>query len=75
MWGYFMKTIYDIQQFLKQFGTIIYVGDRLGNLELMEEEIKELYFSKLIDKNELQNALQILRHEIQLEKEKAERNR
>jgi uncharacterized protein YqgQ len=75
MWGYFMKTIYDIQQFLKQFGTIIYVGDRLGNLELMEEEIKELYFSKLMEKNELQNALQILRHEIQLEKEKAERNR
>ena len=23
-----MKTIYDIQQFLKNFGTIIYVRDR-----------------------------------------------
>ncbi|MEH7250583.1 YqgQ family protein, partial [Neobacillus niacini] len=23
-----MKSIYDIQQFLKQYGTIIYIGDR-----------------------------------------------
>lgn len=70
-----MKTIYDIQQLLKRFGTVIYVGDRLATLELMEDEIKELYFSKLIDKNDLQIALQVLRHEIQLEREKAERNR
>ncbi len=75
MWGRAMKSIYDIQQFLKRYGTVIYVGDRLATLELMEEEIKELYFSKLIDKNELQVALQVLRHEIQLEREKAERNR
>lgn len=70
-----MKTIFDIQQLLKRFGTIIYVGDRLATLELMEDEIKELYFSKLIDKNDLQVALQVLRHEIVLEKEKAERKR
>lgn len=70
-----MKTIFDIQQMLKRFGTIIYVGDRLATLELMEDEIKELYFSKLIDKNDLQIALQVLRHEIVLEKEKAERKR
>jgi len=70
-----MKTIFDIQQLLKRFGTIIYVGDRLATLELMEDEIKELYFSKLIDKNDLQIALQVLRHEIVLEKEKAERKR
>jgi uncharacterized protein YqgQ len=73
MWGYIMKTIYDIQQFLKGFGTFIYVGDRLADLELMEEEIKELFYSKLIEKNELSNALQILRHEIQFEREKQER--
>lgn len=69
-----MKTIYDIQQLLKRFGTVIYMGDRLATLELMEDEIKELYFSKLIDKNDLQIALQVLRHEIQLEREKVERN-
>ncbi|MFZ7945394.1 MULTISPECIES: YqgQ family protein [Bacillaceae] len=66
-----MKTIYEIQQFLKQFGTIIYVGDRVGNLELMESELKELYQAQLIETREFQTALLILRHEIQMQKEKS----
>ncbi|MDR4948585.1 YqgQ family protein [Neobacillus cucumis] len=65
-----MKTIYDIQQFLKQFGTIIYVGDRIGDLQLMEEELKDLYQAQLIEPREYQSALLILRHEIQILKEK-----
>jgi uncharacterized protein YqgQ len=66
-----MKTIYDIQQFLKRFGTIIYVGDRQADLELMEAELSELYQSQLIDDMEFQTALFLLRHEIQFEKEKS----
>ena len=66
-----MKTIYDIQQFLKRFGTIIYIGDRVADLELMEVELKELYQSQLIEPKEFQTALLILRHEIQFLKEKA----
>ncbi len=70
-----MKTIYDIQQFLKRFGTIIYVGDRLATLELMEDELKELYHSQLIETGEFQTALLLLRHEIRLEREKNETRR
>jgi len=66
-----MKTIYEIQQFLKQFGTIIYVGDHVGDLELMESELKELYQAQLIEAREFQTALLILRHEIQIQKEKS----
>ncbi|MBY6269447.1 YqgQ family protein, partial [Parageobacillus thermoglucosidasius] len=58
------------QQLLKRFGTIIYIGDRLADLELMEEELKELYQSQLIDVKDYQMALLILRHEAQLEREK-----
>jgi uncharacterized protein YqgQ len=65
-----MKTVYDVQQLLKQFGTIIYVGDRLADLELMEEEVKELYDSQLIDVKQLQAALFVLRQEAQIEREK-----
>jgi uncharacterized protein YqgQ len=68
-----MKTIYDVQQLLKKYGTIIYVGDRLADLELMEEEIKELYQSQLIDVKEYQMAILLLRHEAQLEREKREK--
>ncbi|MBB5324702.1 uncharacterized protein YqgQ [Anoxybacillus tepidamans] len=65
-----METVYDVQQLLKKFGTIIYVGDRLADLELMEEELKELYQSQLIDVKDYQMALLIVRYEAQLEREK-----
>lgn len=65
-----MKTIYDIQQFLKKYGTIIYIGDRVADLELMESELKDLFHSQLIETREYQAALLLLRHEIQMEKEK-----
>ncbi|MBY0122392.1 YqgQ family protein [Bacillus sp. S/N-304-OC-R1] len=66
-----MKTIFEIQQFLKKFGTIIYVGDRIADLELMEEEIKELYQAQLMETQDYQMAILLLRHEIQLLKRKA----
>jgi uncharacterized protein YqgQ len=65
-----MKTVYEIQQFLKQFGTIIYIGDRVADLELMESELKELYQSQLIEPRDFQTAILILRHEIQILRDK-----
>jgi uncharacterized protein YqgQ len=65
-----LKTIYDIQQLLKRFGTFIYIGDRIADLELMETEIKELYSSQLIETTDFQSAILLLRHEIRLEREK-----
>ena len=71
--GVDMKTIYDIQQLLKRFGTIIYVGDRLSDLELMEGELRELYVSKLIEQKEFHSALLLLRGEMEREKHKQDR--
>ncbi|MBD3108136.1 YqgQ family protein [Bacillus sp. AGMB 02131] len=65
-----MNTIYDVQQFLKRFGIFVYLGDRLADLEMMENEIKELYKSNLIEKEDFQMALLLLRRDIALEKEK-----
>jgi uncharacterized protein YqgQ len=70
-----MKSIYDIQQFLKQFGTIIYIGDRIADLELMESELRELYQAQLIDPKEYSTALLILRQEIRFLSEKVEKDR
>ena len=58
-----MKTVYDVQQLLKRFGTIIYVGNRIADLELMEAEVKELYQFQIIEAHEYQRALLILRKE------------
>jgi uncharacterized protein YqgQ len=65
-----VNSIYDIQQLLKKYGTVIYIGKRLYDLQLMEDELKELYYSQLVDPKEFQMALLIIRHEIQIEKEK-----
>ena len=70
-----MKSIYDIQQLLKQYGTIIYIGDRLADLELMESELSELYQAKLVEPREYSTALLILRHEIRFLREKEEKDR
>ncbi|MBM4762288.1 YqgQ family protein [Bacillus sp. B15-48] len=68
-----MKTIYDIQQLLKSYGTIIYLGNRLDDLEMMEMEIRDLYHTQLLDESEFRTAILLLRREIRLEKEKRER--
>jgi len=68
-----MKTIYEIQQFLKQYGTIIYIGDRIGDLELMKSEIEELYRSQLIERQEFESAVFLLNQEILHLKEKREK--
>jgi uncharacterized protein YqgQ len=60
-----LKTIYDVQQLLKRYGTIIYIGDRIADLELMEEEIKQLYQSTLIESKDYQMAILLLRQEVQ----------
>lgn len=64
-----MKTIYDVQQLLKKFGTIIYIGERIADLELMEMEVKELYQSKCISTDEYQMAVLLLRQEASRERD------
>ncbi|MFF2754317.1 YqgQ family protein [Psychrobacillus sp. NPDC058041] len=58
-----MKTVYDIMQLLKRFGIYIYTKDRLADLEMMEDEIKELYKMQLIEANDFQIAILVLRKE------------
>lgn len=59
-----MKSVYDVRQLLKKFGTIIYIGDRIADLELMEEELIELYQQKMIPSETFLLARSILRDEM-----------
>jgi uncharacterized protein YqgQ len=59
-----LKTVYNVQQVLKRFGTFIYTGNRLTDLELMQDEIKEMYKFGLIDVEEYRLAILILRQEM-----------
>ncbi|WP_413362690.1 YqgQ family protein [Lysinibacillus sp. 3P01SB] len=58
-----MKTMIDIYELLKRFGIYIYTGDRLGDLELIEDEVKELYKTRLLEGKDYQTAILIIRQE------------
>ncbi|MGM8214114.1 YqgQ family protein [Bacillaceae bacterium W0354] len=58
-----MNNFYDLQQLLKRFGTYIYLGNRLADLELMEEEIRTLYENQLITNEQFTKGLLIIKHE------------
>lgn len=71
-----MKTLYDVQQLLKQYGIIVYVGSRLYDIEMMGIELKNLHQSQLIDDKTYQQAWLILKreHRIELQRAKEEHN-
>jgi len=59
-----MKNMYDIQQLLKRFGIIIYTGNRVSDLQLIDMEITELFKTQLITKEEYVTIKQIIQREI-----------
>lgn len=62
-----MKTLYDVQQLLKRFGIIVYMGNRLYDIEMMQIELSRLYQAGLIERLDYFEAELILRREHRLE--------
>ncbi len=62
-----MKTLYDVQQLLKNFGIFVYLGKRLYDIEMMKIELQRLYDIGLLDKSDYLKAELILRREHRLE--------
>ncbi|WP_100372455.1 YqgQ family protein [Bacillus sp. FJAT-45037] len=64
-----MKTLFDVMQLLKKYGIFIYTRERAVDLELMEEEIRELHQMKMIETITFQQAILIIKHEANLAKQ------
>jgi uncharacterized protein YqgQ len=58
-----IQTIHDVRLLLKQFGTFIYTKDPMADLDLMEDECRELYEWKILDHQDFQKALLLLKQE------------
>lgn len=54
--------MYDVMQLLKKYGTVIYTKNRLVDLEMMEDEIRELYQLEIIDVKTFQQAILLIRN-------------
>ena len=65
-----MKTLYDVQRLLKQFGIYVYLGKRLYDIEMKKIELERLYDNGLISKSDYLHAELILRREHRIEKER-----
>ncbi|HIX70844.1 MULTISPECIES: YqgQ family protein [Enterococcus] len=62
-----MESLYDVQQLLKRFGIIVYVGKRIWDIELMQIELRKLYDGRLVDHDTYMTAWHILRREHRIE--------
>ena len=62
-----MKTLYDVQQLLKQYGIFVYMGNRLYEIEVMKLELSQLYQMGLLDQEAYIKAAMVLRREHRLE--------
>lgn len=62
-----LRTLYDVQQLLKQFNVFVYVGKRLWDIELMAIEVDHLYQSGVLDRRRFMQAKLVLKHEHQQE--------
>ena len=58
-----MKTLYDVQQFLKGFGIVVYMGKRLYDIEMMRIELERIYQAGLMERLVYFEADQVLRRE------------
>lgn len=68
------RTLYDVQQLLKKFGTFVHLGKRMWDIELMSIEVKRLYENGMIEKKTFINAQMVLKSEHRKE-EKREKER
>ena len=64
-----MKRLYDVQQLLKRFGIVVYMGNRLYDIEMMQIELNRVYQAGLLDRLDYLEAELVLRREHRLELE------
>lgn len=64
------RTLYDVQQLLKEFNVFVYVGKRLYDIELMAIELDHLYEAGVVDNQTYMKAKIVLRKEHREEKQR-----
>ncbi len=69
------RTLYDVQQLLKEFNVFVCVGKRLYDIELMAIELDNLYQSGVVDNSTYTKAKIVLRKEHREEQTRIKRGK
>lgn len=69
------RTLYDVQQLLKEFNVFVYVGKRLYDIEFMAIELDNLYQSGVVDNSTYTKAKIVLRKEHREEQTRIKRGK
>lgn len=69
------RTLYDVQQLLREFNVFVYVGKRLYDIELMAIELDNLYQSGVVDNSTYTKAKIVLRKEHREEQTRIKRGK
>lgn len=70
-----MKTFNDVRQLLRRFGIVVYMGNRLYDIEMSQIELREVHENGLISTPEYLEAELILRQEHRREQDYLEKKR
>jgi len=62
-----IRNMADVRKLLKNFSFMVYTGNRLGDLELMEEELSDLRQSGLLEQKAFLQARMVIQQEKQRE--------
>lgn len=69
------RNYYDVQQLLKRFGSYVYMGNRLWDIEMTGVELKKMHEAGLIDDSTYIHAKLILRHEHEEEQKRSQNSK
>lgn len=62
-----MKTLYDVKELLRRYGILVYMGNRLYDIEMLKIELGRIYQAGLLDQQDYIAAAMVLRREHRLE--------
>lgn len=66
------RNMADVRRFLSRYGTVIYTGDPEGDLEIIKDELTEMFQAHLLDKEDYTRMMEVIARE-EKEQKKDER--
>jgi uncharacterized protein YqgQ len=58
-----IQNMVDVRKYLSKFGYYIYTGDPLGDLEMIKDEVLELFQANIIDREDYIQIMKVLAKE------------